>query len=408
MKWDMSEHLMEQFSYQNTVLERLNHRFSAVSIGIKIWNYVETQETLLELLTAGDAAGETLRKVALQVVDRESSIMTTADLLIEEESVIPLNTPHLKTAWFAGDNSLFEQYVRELKALLESTSAEEHAAVQGLNSSIMTEVLVDVHQFYQQKMSDGMTRMGSSSFKPTLQNFLEFGPTACLNKSSLLDEEENSVDDLLKPSVLVRYATEPIVPTTTVAASLSTKLAIPSIEIQQSTPHTVPFIAFGDPAASTTLGNRIPETATNPISLQTRHTRGLLDVNLSKTLDAEGDKDILVSDGTVPKKKNPITFREPKLYRSHTYQLPTKSQDRFRWVHVPYTHSGWVYKTLATIAQDKGNLALHHKVLSEPIWMAHHNRSKHASAHARFVRATSNCLFPEGRHTNLVTVAHSL
>lgn len=394
---------MDQFAYQNSALERLNHRFSAVSIGIKIWNYVETQETLLELLTAGDATGETLRQVALQVVDRESSMMSTTDLLIEEENVIPLNAAHLKTAWFAGDISLFNQYVRELRSFLGSTSAEDHAAVQELNSSIMAEVLVDVHQFYQQVMSDGTTRMGSSSIKPTLQDFFESGLTACPNKSSNLDTDRSSFEDLSRPSILVRHATEPIVPITNLATTsqplqppLPPRLSVPSIEVQQSTPPTNPIITFGDAVDSKTLGKLIPDKTSSSTLPQALHTEGLLDVRPSMASEAKRDIDTPISIGSMTNTQHPITYLEPKIYRSHTYQLPTKCQDRFSWVHVPYTHSGWVYKTLAAIAQEKGISTLHQKVLSDPIWMSHHNRSRHASAHARFVRSSSNCLFPEG------------
>ena len=399
MKWDMSENLMSQFSYQNSDLERLNHRFSAVSIGIKIWNYVETQETLLELLTMGDNAGETLRQVALQVVDRESSMMSTTDLLIEEENVIPLNAAHLKTAWFAGDISLFNQYVRELMSFLGSTSAEDHAAVHELNSSIMTEVLVDVHQFYQQVMSDGTTRMGSSSFKPTLQDFFESGLTACLNKNPAQDADRSSLEDLSRPSILVRHATEPMVPIMNIATSQPSqppKISVPSIEVQQSTPPINPITTFGDAVDRKTLGRLIPDKISSSTLPQALHTQDLLNVRPPIASEAERDIHTSVSIGYATSTQHPITYLEPKIYRSHTYQLPTKSQDRFRWVHVPYTHSGWVYKTLAAIAQEKGIPNLHQKVLSDPIWMSHHNRSRHASAHARFVRSSSNCLFPEG------------
>ena len=65
---------------------------------------------------------------------------------------------------------------------------------------------------------------------------------------------------------------------------------------------------------------------------------------------------------------------------------PSRSSDRFKWIHVPFSHTGWVPHVLSTISQESGDIDLHEKVLSNRTWISQHNRPLHASPHARFVR----------------------
>lgn len=55
---------------------------------------------------------------------------------------------------------------------------------------------------------------------------------------------------------------------------------------------------------------------------------------------------------------------------------------------------------LTTISREKGNLDLHTTLLLDQIWLSQHNRSRHASPHARFIRPSIKCLLPTGLKTN--------
>ena len=77
------------------------------------------------------------------------------------------------------------------------------------------------------------------------------------------------------------------------------------------------------------------------------------------------------------------------------FRLPDRSRDKFRWIHVPFTHPGWVHQILGAISQDKENLQLHDKLLMDKFWFSQHNQSRHASPHARFVRPSVKSLLPE-------------
>ena len=51
---------------------------------------------------------------------------------------------------------------------------------------------------------------------------------------------------------------------------------------------------------------------------------------------------------------------------------------------------------MTTISREKENLDLHSQLLLDRVWLSQHNRSRHASPHARFIRPCIKCLLPEG------------
>lgn len=65
----------------------------------------------------------------------------------------------------------------------------------------------------------------------------------------------------------------------------------------------------------------------------------------------------------IPKKDAGHTTQIQRLQRKPLFPLPSPSSGRFKWIHVPFNHVGWVAQILSTISQDKGNLSLHAKVL---------------------------------------------
>ncbi len=88
------------------------------------------------------------------------------------------------------------------------------------------------------------------------------------------------------------------------------------------------------------------------------------------------------------------TTQTRRLQPRRLFPLPNPSSNRFKWIHVPFSHAGWVPHVLTTISQEKGDPILHKKVLMDKMWFSQHNRSVHASPHARFVRPSVRCLWP--------------
>ena len=86
---------------------------------------------------------------------------------------------------------------------------------------------------------------------------------------------------------------------------------------------------------------------------------------------------------------------------THATQLPRRplfprsgpSSDRFKWIHVPFSHAGWVSHVLNTISQEKGDPGT--RILVDKLWISQHNRPLHGSPHARFVKPGVRCLLPQ-------------
>ena len=87
LKFEMSESLRAQFSHENPKLDLLNHDFGSRALGIPIWNYIETLESPLKVLT--DSGGEMLTNIKLRIVDTQSAEMRKGPMssLIETEEV---------------------------------------------------------------------------------------------------------------------------------------------------------------------------------------------------------------------------------------------------------------------------------------------------------------------------------
>ena len=87
LKWEMSSVLRSEVSRENQKLELLNHEFGSRALGIPIWNYIETIESQLKVLT--DSDGEMLTKVKMRVVDAQSAEISNGlmNSLMEVEEV---------------------------------------------------------------------------------------------------------------------------------------------------------------------------------------------------------------------------------------------------------------------------------------------------------------------------------
>ena len=321
LKWEMSEHLREGFAVQNYELERLNCRFGAAALGIKIWTYVEHSNTMLQVLIPSDAGGKTLRLDQFLVVNRRSATLSTSDMLIEEEEVFHLSTDHMGVAQFGNEEAVRDRYCRDLKDIICNISAQDRAAHHALTTSIMTGIRVNVHQFYQIDIPTGSTAMTIWSEYPTLKKFLDVGPSECLKKRlpTLRLPDQPVMNGVPKLSIQLRHASEPVAPTTSVA---------PPGEDTSNSPTQLKASGLVDPPfpSPKTISTRGPslgvESAEKTI---TSHLKPMVALPTLPGTTTYPDAD---------------QARRPQ--RPLTFQFPSKERNRFRWVHVPYTNAGWV------------------------------------------------------------------
>ena len=305
LKWEMPPRLRQDFSLKSSYLEGLNDIFVNAAVGVKIYNYIETQETQLEVLTTlatTDAEGEHLISVSLTVVDRQSARLSTADLPIEEEVVFELNTTHSRAPRLNGPD-VFDRFAVELDTLIRNFSADECNAYQELSTSIMSDVTVDIHQFYQTSTeNEPAASMKVWSEYPSLKAFFDQGPTKCLKKrlQRFGDVERPLTNGIPNPKIEI----EPAAPTIKIAL-------VPDTEDTSS------------PKPQPTLSLPISEP---PEIIHTRRPSFL-------TANAQAK---------IPAKITNVKFQDPKVLQHATFKAPSPFADQFKWIHIPFTHCGWV------------------------------------------------------------------
>ena len=350
---------------------------------MKIYSYVETADTNLLVLSTNDAGGEILTTVRLCIVDSRSGKLSSSEAPFEEEEVIQLNTTHVGAPRFTDEDTLYNLYIEEIAQFVKGFSADERNLHHALNHDIMSNTEVDVHQFYLVGNQGEPGSIKIMTAHPSLQTFLEIGPSQCMGQEyqRRTDQGVESVTNgSVRPAIEFRPASEPFAPTLTITTAESDEASSDASRAESYPSLSVP-------------------TVPTPKSIHTRRPSMTLVTPNSELPGSPGHL-------AAPKSTKKVAFttntadrdteqgRRPQ--RAHLFQLPNASSERFKWIHVPFTHTGWVPHVLTTISQDKDDPSLHTKLLMDKMWLSQHNQSRHASPHARFVRPSVKCLLPKG------------
>ena len=390
LKWEMSEHLRREFALNNPDLDKVNYTFAKSVVGAKIHNYVETADTDLVVLSSSDSGGESLATVRLCITGARSGKLGTPEVPVEDEDTVQLNTTHVGSPRFTGENGLYRIFLEEICKLVQSYNDEHRTSYQALNRSIMSGVKVDVHQFYGEKRAIKIL-----SANPTLEKFLEKGPNQCIierirtyGQSDVLMTNKE-----IGPTVQVRRPSEPSTPILTVTAADTDSTVQPEADSTASlSAPAVPVLRnIHTRRPSLTTRNSPPSARRQSFTTTTTTTTssgpdspGHLAPNTKDTKQVQFS---IAPQNAAAKEQNP--------QRTPAFQLPNPQNNRFKWIHIPFNHSYWVSQVLTAVSQEKKDPKIHSSLLLDKIWFLQHNRSRHASPHARFVRPAVRFLFPE-------------
>ena len=352
---------------------------------MKIYSYVETTDTNLIVLSTNDSGGETLTTIRLCIVDSRSGKLSSPEAPFEDEEVIQLNTTHVGAPRFTDEDTLYSYYIDEITTFVREFSAEERSLHHALNRDIMSHTEVDVHQFYVVGTEGEPGSMKIMTAHPSLQTFLEIGPSKCMEARVRGTDQvdESGRNGSVRPAIEFRPASEPAAPTLTVTS-------VESDENSSDTSRAESYPKLSVPVVPT------------PKNIHTRRPSLTIEVSDPESpghLAPKPTKKVAFTSNAAD--KDPDPGRRPQ--RAHLFQLPSASSERFRWIHVPFTHAGWVPHVLTTISQDKDDLSLHTKLLMDKMWFSQHNQSRHASPHARFVRPSVKCLLPKSSEKHIDT-----
>jgi hypothetical protein len=402
LKWEMSETLRRDFSLRNAGLESLNYDFALRVAGVKIYSFVERYDTGLTVL----ATNTTETIVKLCIVDSRSGKLSSSELPIEDEQINEMGTTHVGAPRFVGENLAYSDYIDDITYFVKSFSAEERLAYHALNNAIMTGTKVDVHQFYAAEDQTEPDAMNILSASPSLKTFLELGPSRCM-EARIQGEYEISppIDhDTGQPATETQAAMGLV--QCPVAHQLAMGSVQPPINPKYSTTPMhlrMPKLIVTDadnegPPSSTPKAGDVTTPLTSTVaSANDSHTKGSsTGADLS---DPESPGRLRKPANTISNKLDTpalqITDADQGARPKYLFTLPNPSSDRFKWIHVPFTLAGMVPHVLTTISQERGNMSLHSKLLTEKMWFAEHNNARHAAPHARFVRPGVKCLLPK-------------
>ena len=405
---------------QNPERETSNFRFTVEAIGIKIYSYVETRDTKLEVLSVNDSEGEQITYVNFQLVDIRSAKLSSAAEPLEEE-VIHLDTNHVGTPKFMDAGVLRELFLTELTMFIHNFNANAWADYDKLTEDIKKSIQIDIHQFYQTGAQGEAAVIRILRGKPSLKDFYLFGPSECLRRRIASD---NPVHFHLKsrtppkangaPAIEIRKSSEPHSPAraanlaqedpSTKSKSLVNK-GFENLRPDGGRRSSLPLFSLTTAQMDKPedLRSRRSSLATELENLDLTKTGHLAPTNFTAAKSVRFGKapdkvseEPTVSDSNL---KDTDLIRRPQ--KAPAYPLPKADNNLFKWIHVPYTYAGWVPHVLMACSVEANNPNLHSQVLQDHLWMSQHNRSRHASPHARFVKTSVKCLFPEDQdHTD--------
>ena len=352
---------------------------------MKIYSYVESTDTELAVLSTNDLGGETLTTIRLCIVDSRSGKLSSPEAPFEDEEFIQLNTTHVGAPRFTEENTLYSFYIDEITEFVKGFSADERKLHHALNEDIMTNTEVDVHQFYVVGTQGEPGSMKIMTAHPSLQTFLEIGPSKCMEARVRGTDQVNEGrrNGSVRPATELRPASEPAAPTLTVTSVESDETSSDASRAESYPKLSAPIVPM-------------------PKNIHTRRPSLTIEVSDSESpghLAPKPAKRVAFTSNAAGKDAD--QGRRPQ--RAHLFQLPSASSERFKWIHVPFTHAGWVPHVLTTISQDKEDLSLHTKLLMDKMWFSQHNQSRHASPHARFVRPSVKCLLPKSSEKHVDT-----
>jgi hypothetical protein len=173
LKYRVPRHLREILKPRHQQLMHLSNQFRAVSADLKVWTFLETVDSAINI--AGSDTSATV-EVHVPVTSIRSGLLG-----LEHEKEIPLATDHVGTAYFKSqEKTTRTSFIKELQSSV--SMAVRLSALVDAPLHVEKEVMIQVNGFFED------TALGVSeetplklwSTKVTLSDYLSRGPSECL------------------------------------------------------------------------------------------------------------------------------------------------------------------------------------------------------------------------------------
>ncbi|CAI7674542.1 unnamed protein product [Penicillium pancosmium] len=417
LEWDLPLSLREQFRPRSARLWHLSNMFKALSADMKVWSFLETVDSTLRVQ---DPETSKYMELHAPITSIRSGLLS-----IEHETEIPMATDHAGTAKFQGQDSARITFLRELNEAV--TGAVRLSKEPDTPLRVEREVIVQVNGFFEDTalgVSDE-TPLKMWSARVSLEDYLARGPSACL-RERLKRIPPGGFDDSSISSFDSRHSFPHIVPGPDETGDDEThesteRPQVPQEEnVRQPRPTMRQSQSFIDPSyqsptihiteatmdgyfdtgSSPSEASPLPEEsprrnsigrALGLIPFTRAHKRSRSDSS------SQASSSRPPSSSASPPRQSaflaiPPSTRDrinqdadaPDIPRSiPRFDRPEPDTEKLLWIHVPYTHTGWVSQVIRRACEDR----------DEP------NLARHLEPHARFVR-------PQCIHSRQMDISH--
>ncbi|KAH8434138.1 uncharacterized protein LDX57_011776 [Aspergillus melleus] len=326
----------------------------------------------------------------------------------EHEKEIPLATDHVGTACFKGQEATTRQsFIKELQA---STSiARQLSLMADVPLHVEEETLIQVNGFYEDTargVSDE-SPLKLWSTKTRLSDYLKDGPTICLESrltstgrvtSGSFDDSSVSSFDSRPSSAMAgsEYSSfDELDPEGVAAAHNKSIPSRPTMKRSRSyLAQPSPRIHVSEPAVESYFDEQIGDSASKDNN--TEPGGGTHVENVARV--SSQSKSLLPVPKPTRERLDQSRCEIPRA--APRFDRPEPGSEKLIWIHVPYTHTGWVPPVLSKACEEEQRPEFFRKFINEENWYSNLVRARHLEPHARFVRPT--CI--HSRQDNPTTV----
>ncbi|KAF9883817.1 hypothetical protein FE257_002754 [Aspergillus nanangensis] len=414
-KYHIPHRLREQFKPRHPVLLRLSNQFRAISEDMKLWTFLETVDSTL---TITDSMAASTVEMNVPITSIRSGLLD-----LEHEKVIPLATNHVGTASFKGQEQTTRMsFIKELQS--SAAMAVQLSTMTAASLHVNREVMVHVNGFFEDTargVSDE-TPLKLWSTSTTLRDYLDQGPSMCLSerltktgavppgsldgssvssfsspRSSAAFEDisisaeggfPRNESTLVEPDILMKR------PSIKKSRSF-VKPSSPRIHITEPTAEGYFELSKEDETKRETSDDQASHEGDgaapeDPANNQKDNSASLPDAiiqnqNLLASLPSRY-KSLLPVPNLI--RERLIEFRNEAPRRAPRFDRPEPGSEKLLWIHIPYTHTGWVPQVLAKACDEDQRPEFFRRYMSEENWFSNLIRARHLEPHARYVRPT--------------------
>ncbi|KAJ5823858.1 Mitochondrial substrate/solute carrier [Penicillium robsamsonii] len=410
LQHDTPAALRKQLRTRQDRLWHLSNQFKSLSADMRVWSFLETVDSTMHVI---DAETNKTLEFHVPITSIRSGLLN-----IENEKELPMATDHAGTATFHGQESTRDRFLDELGDAVET--AVEISKREDTPLGVEQQVMVQINGFFED------TALGVSdesplklwSTKVSLEDYLSRGPSACLRERlgrlqpcGLDDSSISSYDSPRSSKIAPGSDSQghhhgyhhdhhdeksgPLRPPLPYRRSFddpsgpSPQIHITKADMEDYT-NDIPSESPPPPQEPTRKNSLSKALGFFPLSRSHRRTtsdsssQGSIERPPSSASTSQPAQSPFLA---IPKSTRDRNADVPDVPRAvPRFDRPEADTEKLMWIHVPYTHTGWVSQVIRRACQDSQEPNFVRKFINDENWYHRLNRARHLEPHARFVK----------------------